>query len=367
MSVRRNALRFWFLSKWCASSVNTRVFGLDVLRAFAIVSVLWLHSFYYRARDVSVISGDGVAVFFVLSGYLVGGLMLQHIRRGGGVLEFLVRRWLRTLPAYVAVLSVLAVLYGRRLPVDYLVFAQNLAGFEGSWFVESWSLAVEEWFYLAFTAGVFALSWCRVAVRRASMLTAVVLVLLSVAYTALREFDQSSWVHRVRFSVFAQLGSIAAGVLLALMLERRPGLWRAYRGRVALVGLMLFYVSYVAVFGGMWGPGVGLVLLPVYSLGVVFVLPWALGLARWSGVAGQLVEFVSAHAYALYLVNWSLVDGWLLRELDFARYGLAVEVAAFWLCSVLLAVLLRRGVELPFLALRDRWSLLYFRSAQAGP
>src|ERR1043165_8912860 len=85
-----------------------RIFGLDILRAFAILSVVWVHGGellppavqrYYR-----LLSPDGVSVFFVLSGYLIGGILIRTLaQEGAGVRtlwRFWARRWLRTLPNY---------------------------------------------------------------------------------------------------------------------------------------------------------------------------------------------------------------------------------------------------------------------------
>ncbi len=340
--------------------MSGRCFGLDVVRAFAILSVLWGHTWYYRAREWCLLGGDGVAVFFVLSGFLVGGMVVKHVQAGGGVVQFLIRRWLRTLPAYWVVLLVLVWLYQQPLPIDYAFFLHNLDGFEEAWFVESWSLSVEEWFYLAFTALVFALTWLGLGVRSAAIGAALVLIALSAAYTVVNDFG-ACWATDVRFSVLGQLGSIAVGVLMAIALQVNPGLWWGYRGRMAAVGAVVFYLAFLAAFYGVGWPWLGLALLPAYSVGAVLVLPWAVSLKRWSGDAGRLVDWLSAHAYALYLVNWALVYGWLLPRLDLGRFGPAVEVGGFWLWSGVLAVVLRILVERPFMAVRDwrcgaRWT-----------
>ncbi len=96
----------------------------------------------------------GVDLFFVLSGWLIGGLYWREMKAfsGVGVLRFWVRRWMRTLPPYFAalLLSWLAVSAARAEPFDwrYLVFLQNY--YERiPFFLVSWSLCIEEHFYLA--------------------------------------------------------------------------------------------------------------------------------------------------------------------------------------------------------------------------
>ena len=86
-----------------------RFFGLDLIRAIAISSVVYVHS-----AGILVLTGhdflpswlDGVELFFVLSGFLIGGLLIDISDRQPSLrawLIFMIRRWMRTLPAYFVV------------------------------------------------------------------------------------------------------------------------------------------------------------------------------------------------------------------------------------------------------------------------
>lgn len=137
-----------------------RVANLDLLRAAAILPVV-----IANAGTENVLTGTlgrfadsgwvGVDLFFVLSGWLIGGLYWRERERYGDLHlgRFWARRWLRTIPPYlvalVAVYSARAVLTDNADPFDwrYLVFLQNYTGLP-YWGV-SWSLCIEEHFYLA--------------------------------------------------------------------------------------------------------------------------------------------------------------------------------------------------------------------------
>ena len=98
-----------------------RNFGLDAVRATAILLVLIAHGTQFIASTISGFGLNpadlswppgfvGVELFFCLSGYLIGRILLEIERRGaslGDVRRFLVRRWLRTLPLYFLVLAAL--------------------------------------------------------------------------------------------------------------------------------------------------------------------------------------------------------------------------------------------------------------------
>lgn len=133
--------------------------NLDLLRAAAISMVLIYHGVQMSPTPIRWLTpitsyGQyGVDLFFVLSGWLIGGLYWRERSSFGDVLitNFWVRRWIRTIPPYLAafLLSWLAVHYARRQPFDYgyLVFAQNYYT-KVPFFLVSWSLCVEEHFYL---------------------------------------------------------------------------------------------------------------------------------------------------------------------------------------------------------------------------
>jgi len=138
---------------------SMRLPGLDVLRAAAILMVIVAH--YPKASTGVMVrllnfGWTGVDLFFVLSGYLIGGQLWKPLAAGEGVLlkEFYLRRLLRTLPAYYVVLGVYFVLAAVTQvtaptpPWKFLVFAQNFR--IPSTFTPSWSLCVEEQFYLMF-------------------------------------------------------------------------------------------------------------------------------------------------------------------------------------------------------------------------
>lgn len=154
--------------------MHSRVFGLDILRAFAVLFVLLAH---FGARihieslqcrngypDILHIpfssSGKfgifGVEIFFVLSGFLIGQILIKEAQKGltfNRIWNFYIRRWFRTLPPYYLVLSGLILIDNLRahqlnLHPWYFVFLQNFFPNHLDFFNVSWSLAIEEWFYL---------------------------------------------------------------------------------------------------------------------------------------------------------------------------------------------------------------------------
>src|SRR5438034_2045551 len=134
-----------------------RVRQLDVLRAIAVLLVLGHHM---DPPDPGVVTslrvvvdtwhragGVGVDLFFVLSGFLISGLLFSEYKRSGRIdfLRFFIRRGFKIYPAYYFFLFLLAFLRGRPTLAD-LIFMQSYWPY--SW-GHTWSLSVEEHFYIA--------------------------------------------------------------------------------------------------------------------------------------------------------------------------------------------------------------------------
>jgi peptidoglycan/LPS O-acetylase OafA/YrhL len=138
--------------------------ALDALRGIAIGQILLLHYLSYSMTIVPrgydailtrVISQmwSGVDLFFVLSGYLLGGILLYNRSSSYFFTAFYGRRCFRIMPLYVVLLMIYWFTGGRDL-IRYLVFGQNfVTAYHGQWdmpmmLAVTWSLAVEEQFYL---------------------------------------------------------------------------------------------------------------------------------------------------------------------------------------------------------------------------
>jgi peptidoglycan/LPS O-acetylase OafA/YrhL len=135
-----------------------RYANIDLLRSIAISIVVFYHSVNMSKVpqwmwDIGETGSLGVDLFFVLSGFLVGGLYFKERREFGkvNISRFIGRRVFRTLPLYFLImpLAYFATYSARKVPFDwfYLLFLQNYC-YEMPFYVISWSLCVEEHFYL---------------------------------------------------------------------------------------------------------------------------------------------------------------------------------------------------------------------------
>jgi peptidoglycan/LPS O-acetylase OafA/YrhL len=347
---------------------STRYFrALDGLRAVSILLVVIFHS--NSALWTSLQGWLGVGIFFVLSGYLITTLCLREEEDAGrlSLAGFYIRRTCRIFPLYFLVLGAYAALYlgldyghhradlAAVLP-HYLTYFNDLAPIRPETpFPQSWSLGVEEKFYLLWPLLAFVLLRAR---PRRRLLGALGLALLPVALWPFRSF---AW--------YVPYSNIMVGCLLALCLHHRTGFRRL---RVFASGLWLWLA-----IGALLCAHLAAVRFPsqleyVYPFFVAIVVVGVLlGDAPWVRLLRtRALVFVGTRAYGVYLVHLACLLAWIavLRHVgvSFDAAGrpagegrLAATLVLFALgtvSSLIVAHLLYRIVERPFIALGRRRS-----------
>lgn len=329
---------------------------VDGLRALAVLPVLLFHA------GLGCTGGFvGVDVFFVISGYVISSVILREIAGGSfSMVQFWERRIRRIMPALsLMVLAVLAAAWSFSLPADFQVLGKSVlaqalmaanfyfwkdgnyfdAGAETKPLLHTWSLAVEEQFYLLFPLLLTFLvrrkpqSWQR-WIWRIALGSLVVGIVLSY----------SSHNQRAAFYLLpARAWELLIGVLLA-MHRGRFSMSRGAQEASGLAGLALIGWAVFAYDDSTRFPGVA-ALAPCLGAGLII----ASSDARLSFVGRALslrpLVFIGLVSYPLYLWHWPL--------LVFAKYLSAYELTpatriGLLLASFVLAVLSWKLVETPF-------------------
>ncbi|TKB07111.1 MAG: acyltransferase [Mesorhizobium sp.] len=215
-----------------SNQTHGRIFGLDIVRATAILLVLIGHFsvggaiiWGFTPPPFGVLNPGfyGVELFFALSGYLIGNILLEIAERPFKIdllWRFWKRRWLRTIPCYLVALAISVAIArvngdGNFNVLQFLTLTQNFATqFKLEFFSVSWSLTVEEWFYLLFPIALFGA--LAVSPRR-GVIVAIIAFLIVPAllrYIGWRWFALD-WSAGLRKMVPLQLDAIAYGTLAA--------------------------------------------------------------------------------------------------------------------------------------------------------
>ena len=345
--------------------------GLDGLRAIAVVAVLLFHFL------PATLPGGflGVDVFFVVSGFLITTLLLREIDTRGRVdlLNFWRRRARRLLPALflVVVTSVsVARLVGGDLLVGIGRQALGALTFTSNWleiavgasyfhstspilFVNFWSLAVEEQFYLFWPlALVAALALTRTTRQRVWVVTGLALastVLMAVLYTPGQDAT------RVYYGTDTHLMGVMAGAALALAWadpEHRAGLrsavWRRWRGPAVLAALLVLvalmrWSTFTSTFTFRGGIALATVATVVLIAGLLeSPSPWRTLMSL------RVLAWIGDRSYGIYLWHWPVlvIAGALVPYSGGTTRGYAVLLGAL-LSTLVLAELSLRLVERP--------------------
>lgn len=238
-------------------NIKNRIFGLDLLRALAILFVMWGHGTTLLQKEnldswIYYLAIDGLSIFFVLSGFLIGGIWIKLVAQSAVgislILNFWIRRWFRTLPNYYLILTVLVVLsatyrdFNINEALPYYGFVQNLNWVHPLFFAEAWSLSIEEWFYFLLPLLYITLSFFRgLSVRKKMLYLILVVILFSSVWRYVRAIDLGEvdffiWNDQFRSQVFMRLDSIMYGVLGAYVAFYFPKSWLRFRKPAILIG-----------------------------------------------------------------------------------------------------------------------------------
>ncbi|MBL8512918.1 MAG: acyltransferase [Betaproteobacteria bacterium] len=351
--------------------------GMDIVRVAAIGLVMVAHGTFLaidahpELRYLSFAFGSlGVEIFFVLSGFLIGHQLLDVSEKTQSVGAFWARRWLRTLPCYYLFLLVNAAIYpalGREgeASTAYLLFAQNLVQpFQGAFFGESWSLAVEEWFYLL--APLFIVCAARVPYCKRDPVIASMLVLITasnVARFALAWQSEMPIDSGLRKVVAIRLDALAWGVLLAWLSVNRRHAFAALSNH-AWVGFVLAGCCCGAI--AWWTTDMRIMRAPsgfdrILAPLVFAALPFALAiLVAWfhekNWPARTWILHHSRIAYSMYLLHIPLVLVMLAANGSYGKWWTFVPAFVIWYgATAFLATIVYWYYEKPIMDLRERF------------
>jgi peptidoglycan/LPS O-acetylase OafA/YrhL len=331
---------------------------IDGLRALAVLSVVAFHASPRELRG----GFTGVDVFFVISGFLITGIILEDLRRGRfSFRRFYARRFRRIFPALIVVLAACLV-YGAfaLAPDEFRELGKQAAAGAGfcsnilQWMqagyfdqratlkplLHLWSLGVEEQFYIAWPVLLV------LAYRRPRILPAICGLLL-VASFALNLIETHTHPSAAFYLPLPRFWELLVGAVLVYRQHRiraagtasapdRRADWLAILG-LAAIGAGFFFINSERSFPGTW------VLLPVLGTALSLSAPGAWVNRRI--LAARPLVFIGLISYPLYLWHWVA-----LTFLRIANYG--VEPALGWRAaavavSALLAWLTYRWVEMP--------------------
>jgi peptidoglycan/LPS O-acetylase OafA/YrhL len=378
------------LERCAARAGDQRIPELDGVRAVAILSVLIHHAFYGYPTAPGVLDSLpkvftfvvsrgwlGVDLFFVLSGLLIGGILLDAKGKPRFFTNFYGRRALRILPVYLVVVALCWVFY-RGYDGFFLISLGMLANFAYWFHVPAphgpgvfWSLAIEEQFYLLWPSAVFLLSR-----KRLALLAALIVITTPILRGVCALNGMNLEMEIYAYSWF-RFDGLALGVLLAIWLRSRwQESWRSLHVAGGLV-LLCAVVTIAGIPFGLLGTktvaGAALRATQVqllFAAGMLAALTMR-GTSWTAPLRSRFARMTSDYSYCIYLIHLSLGDAYLviLGWLGFrpeawlgGMGSLAIRVLVIVVSSYLLAALSFRVLEQPALRLKR-----FFATPEVNP
>ena len=340
---------------------------LDSVRGLAILLVLLYHGVAPPVNgglsrggqmlfELSQHGWTGVDLFFVLSGFLITGILIDSRTRHDYYRRFYIRRALRILPAFYATLMVLLIggWISWRFSLLGVLFLANSTPLLGipMQYGPLWSLAVEEHFYMVWPAIVRKLSF------RGLMLSLAAIVVgtpVLRAIDCIRLGQPANW---VRLYTWFNLDGLALGSLLAIWL-RMPSFRRVQMARIALPLLTAGIAIFVVVVGHpLAEAALSTTASNIASAGLLSSM-LLVGTSRSSAFVDRpFLKFFGYISYGLYLVHvlaFRLTDVLLSRPLFALTSGgnptaaMLVRLLAGSALAIAVASLSRRSLEEHFL------------------
>lgn len=348
---------------------------LDALRAVAILLVLGRHT--YISQTLTRIGWCGVDLFFVISGFLISGLLFQEYKRFGSIRlkTFWLRRGLKIYPAFYVYTLVTALLFPtvfhwtlspRRVLADVTFLSSYYEGLSG----HTWSLAVEEHFYIFLPLLLLLLIKIRPNKQDPFAPIPVIFGLFAATSLLFRMAAKPAFFtdyYKFMFPTHMRIDALFCGVTIGYLFHFRPQiLARTANWKLLTAGAMLLTPIYFIEVPYPWMYTWG---LTCTYLGFACVLTWAVHQrppqGRLTTLPINLLAKIGFYSYSIYLWHWLIIEdfGTYLRHecistghpFPWSPTLQTWEWPVLAVLSIVIGIAMAKIVEVPVLRLRDKW------------
>jgi peptidoglycan/LPS O-acetylase OafA/YrhL len=361
--------------------IHKKLYGLDHLRALAIIVVFFFHYFIVTRGqpqwlpNVASFGWTGVDLFFVLSGFLISSQLFYQIKQEQLISFriFFIKRFFRIVPAFLVTVGIYYCFPAFReresLPPLWkvLTFTQNLGldVKDFGTFSHGWSLCVEEHFYLFLPAVLIFLQKSKLFAKSYWLLILLFLFgfvvrLYSFNYLYLPKIeDDYSWMYwhkYIYYPTYSRLDGLLVGVSIAVIYVFLPNFYgkiSKYGNQFVLLGLCVLTGAYflcenqqtfnASIFG-----------FPLIAFGFGFLVLGAISPTSFLyGWKSEITTFIAKLSFAIYLTHKGIIH---LTNNLFGKFDIDsnLMLAICVITCILGAYLLHMTIEKPFMKLRNK-------------
>lgn len=364
-------------------NINTqqKLYGLDHLRALAILIVLLFHYFILSSGqpewlpDFAKFGWTGVDLFFVLSGFLISSQLFAQIKQGQNISfkQFFLKRFFRIAPAFLVTVG----LYfffpffheKESLPPlwKFLTFTQNfgLNLKDFGTFSHAWSLCVEEHFYLFLPIILILLQFNKLIGKSYWLLIVMFLfgfVIRIYSYNELylpKMGSENGWLYwykYIYYPTYNRLDGLLIGISIAVIYQFLPTVWNkisSYGNLFIFLGLLVLTGAYFLCYDQMTF-NASVFGFPLIAIGYGFMVVGAVSstsfLYNWNS---KITTFIATLSYTIYLTHKGVIHMTHQLLIDFKIDPNLMLLICIATCTSF-GYLLHLAIEKPFMKLRNR-------------
>lgn len=368
------------------SNFEKRAFGLDMIRAVAIILVLIAHSIFLlyplsaivKYKILHFFAFPAVELFFVLSGFLIGNILIKIFEETyfsiKDIKVFWLRRWFRTLPNYIFILLLnylLFYLINKEFYPNwrFFLFLQNLASPHPFFFNEAWSLAIEEWFYLFTPVLLFIFHKLLkpFGIRKQKIILSVVLFVIIFgicirSYSVVFINAVIPWDEGIKKVVINRLDAIMYGVLIAYSLKKNKVFWKknSFLGFIlglALLTLSMYLLYFYIIVDYANNYIIDISIFTIFNIGTALLIPYSTIFNAPNKILQYFITHVSIISYSVYLIHNSLI--FIIQDAIYKPenwFQVIIGFLFFWIITLAISTILYKFFEKPITDLREKFT-----------
>lgn len=345
-----------------------RKVGLDILRGVAFIMVFSGHAkdlfvpLFPKAAYIGALMKGGVEVFFSLSGFLIGTILInlfeQPVEWKQKLFRFFKKRWFRTLPLYylglIINLAAGVLLTGNYFDFNwkFLVFGQNVQEAQFFFFPSSYSISIEEWFYLYFPVLLLLLviffrkntAWLLIFLSIFIIVTAI--VVRYYAYVS----GSVHWDANMRKGLIYRADACVYGILMAGIFYLNKPILLRLKWLLFVAGILMYGVStlyYVLQYESTMNYVFYFTIVPI---AFALVIPLFYSIPDTASALVKPVVWLALISYPLYIIHLSPVMEIFVRYITIHSWPQACAALLGYITVCLLfAAVLHKYIELPFM------------------
>jgi len=335
---------------------------LVMMRHFDFTSIAHTGNYLYKGiQELQKIGWIGVDLFFVISGFLIGGLIFAELDKTQkfDIKRFFIRRAFKIYPSFYLLIVLTAIIFYFKKELNYKDLYAELFYFQnyhnGLW-SHTWSLAVEEHFYILLPLLFYGFR--PFSMRHNSKKVFIFLIGLIIIINLLKYSQRMDLLseNRVTFYSHLRIDGLLFGVLLCY-LYRYANKWIIWWSKYLSLPMFVLGLPIIYKIGieGIFSPSqfeYGYTLLYVYFGNLLLLLIYAERMLR--NRFFYLPIKLGLYSYSIYL--WHMpCKFWILgRANKYIDLDYFLQLALYVISSFVVGIIFAKMVEMPFLKIRDR-------------